>query len=170
MTAALTAAAESPWDNAEHAPNGPSGPAADLTPALMDDEYWTSLPDPIPVRALAAAFKVHDDTVLRRLKDGTIPGHYIGGSWIVFKSEVRAWLLTQRNTPLELDVDDDPLSELPDELGMAELVELFGKTKQTIRSWLRAGTIPGYFLAGRWIAYKHEIRQLLDATSNQPKS
>lgn len=133
----------------------------------MNDAYWAALEDPMRVRDLAPLFRVHEATVHRRLKDGTIPGHYIGRSWIVFKCEVRAWLLTRRNVPSDEQVDADPLTGWPDELRMAELMEFFGKTKQTIRRWLEQGEIPGYRISGRWVVYKHELRTALDASSNQ---
>jgi predicted DNA-binding transcriptional regulator AlpA len=169
MTATLRGPTALGWDNPNHASRTPALVDVDegVAASPMDEDYWAALPDPLPVRDLATIFKIHEATVLRRLQDGTIPGHHIGGSWIVFKSEVRAWLITRRNTPIDLVLDPDPLVDLPDELGMPELVTFFGKTKQTIRAWLRAGTIPGYFLNGRWTAYKAELRDTLDDTSNQ---
>lgn len=140
---------------------------AALSGELMDDAFWAALEDPLTVRGLAPLLRVHEATVLRRLQDGTIPGHYIGRSWIVFKCEVRAWLLTRRNTPTDELVDVDPLAGWPDELRMGELTRFFGKTHQTVRRWLEAGEIPGYRINGRWIAYKTELRDSLAATSNQ---
>ncbi|MBX3196389.1 MAG: helix-turn-helix domain-containing protein [Microbacteriaceae bacterium] len=136
----------------------------------MDDAFWAALEDPLPVRELAPLLRVHEATVLRRLQDGTIPGHFIGRSWIVFKCEIRAWLLTRRNTPTGEAVETDPLAGWPDELRMGELVQFFGKTKQTIRRWLEHGDIPGYRINGRWITYASELRESLAASSNQRPS
>jgi len=74
---------------------------------MTDNAFWVSLPDPLPVRELAPLLRVNESTVLRRLQDGTIPGHYIGRSWLIYKSEIRAWLLTRRNTPTDEHVDPD---------------------------------------------------------------
>lgn len=136
-------------------------------PALMDDEYWAKFPEPLTLRAIATILRVSETTVLRRLQGGTIPGHFIGGSWIVFKGEFRAWLASTRNEPLPAVENTDPLADYDDQLGMSELMELFDKTKQTIRAWLGNNTLPGYKVAGQWTAYKSELRDKLALTSNQ---
>jgi predicted DNA-binding transcriptional regulator AlpA len=134
---------------------------------LMDDEYWSHFSDPLPLSDLALILRISEATVLRRLGDATIPGHFIGRSWIVFQSEFRAWLASRRNQPLEELPNPDPLINCDDQLGMAELMELFGKTKQTIRRWLVDEQIPAYQISGRWIVYKSELRTTLASTLNQ---
>lgn len=136
-------------------------------PALMDEEYWAKFPEPLTLRAIATILRVSETTVLRRLQDGTIPGHFVGRSWIVFQCEFRTWLAGTRNEPLPADVDCDPLADYDDQLGMSELMELFAKTKQTIRAWLENKALPGYKVAGQWTVYKSELRATLAATSNQ---
>lgn len=133
----------------------------------MDDEYWSKFPEPLTLTAIATVLRVSEATVLRRLQDGTIPGHFLGRSWIVFQCEFRLWLATARNAPLQPTESCDPLADYGDELGMSDLMELFGKTKQTIRRWLTEETIPGYHIAGRWTVYKHELRAALGTTPNQ---
>lgn len=167
MTAPLRLEIPLRGDNSGHAPALAALGAEFGGSPLMDDDYWASIPDPLPVRDLALLFKMSESSVFRRLQDGTIPAHYIGRSWIVYKGEVRAWLLTRRNVPLEMDFDPDPLADYPDAMPIPDLMAVFGKTKQTIRVWLKDGTIPAYKVNGRWIAYKAEIRQLLAQTSNQ---
>ncbi len=162
------------WDNPKHARqndlslSGWIDDAAWIT-AMTDTEYWDALSDPLPVRELAPLFRVHEATIHRHLQSGTIPGYYIGRSWIVYKCEIRAWLATRRNIPTDQMIDDDPdpLADCPDELRMRDLMALFGKTKQTIRAWLEDGEIPGYRVNGRWVAYKTELRETLARTSNQ---
>jgi hypothetical protein len=151
-----TTPAAAPWGHGAVSPS-----------ALMDDEYWAKFPEPLTLRAIATILRVSETTVLRRLQDSTIPGHFIGGSWIVFKGEFRAWLATTRNEPFDAGVNTDPLAEYEDELGMSELIELFDKTKQTIRKWLLNKTIPGYQVLGRWTVYKAELHDTLVQTSNQ---
>ena len=133
---------------------------------LMDDEYWSNFSNPLPLSELAVILRVSEATVLRRLGDATIPGHFIGRSWIVFQSEFRAWLASRRNLPVDELPNPDPLINCHDQLGMAELMELFGKTKQTVRRWLTDNQIPGYMLNGRWVIYTHELRQALNSNSN----
>lgn len=80
------------------------------------------------------------------------------------------WLASRRNQPLEESLDPDPLAGYEDELGMAELMELFSKTKQTIRRWLTDNQIPGYMINGRWVVYKNELRTALNGSLNAPKT
>lgn len=141
-----------------------------LSLPLMDDDYWAKYPDPLPLVDIAAIVRLHETTVLRRLQSGEIPGHFIGGSWIVFKDEFRAWLGSMRNVPIPPPADVDPLSRFDDELGVPELIELFGKGKHTILRWLHNNSIPGYLIANRWTVYKAELRETLDETSNQTPS
>lgn len=136
-------------------------------PPLMDDQYWDKFPEPLTLHALATILRVSEATALRRLQDGTIPGHFIGRSWIIFKGEFRTWLAGTRNEPLPAIANADPLAEYDDQLGMSELMELFDKTKQTIRRWLADKQIPGYLVGGRWTVYKSELREALARTSNQ---
>ena len=49
---------------------------------------------------------------------------------------------------------------------MVELMEIFGKTKQTIRRWLTEQQIPGYVINGRWVVYTHELRLALNTNAN----
>ena len=136
-------------------------------PDLMDDDYWAKFPEPLTLQAIATVLRVSETTVLRRLQDKTIPGHFIGRSWIVFQCEFRTWLASTRNEPLPPVDKCDPLTDYDDQLGMSELMELFGKTKQTVRRWLTDKALPGYQIAGRWTVYKSELRDTLALTSNQ---
>lgn len=150
------------------APDSSSAPSWTLLDVpLMDDDYWAQLPNPLTLQSIAHIVRMSETTVLRRLQDGTIPGHFIGRSWIIFQGEFRAWLASRRNTPSPEPIVDDPLADCEDQLGMPELMELFGKTKQTIRKWLVDGQIPGYQISGRWTVRKSELRETLASTSNQ---
>ena len=155
-----------PHRAAPDSPTAPLWPPTDLP--LMDDDYWAQLPNPLTLHSISLIVRMSETTVLRRLQDGTIPGHFIGRSWIVFPGEFRAWLLSRRNTPLPETVVNDPLADHGDQLGMAELMEFFGKTKQTIRRWLIDEQIPGYQISGRWTVHKSELRATLASSSNQP--
>jgi hypothetical protein len=136
---------------------------------LMDDEYWPHFSDPLPLSELALILRLSETTVLRRLQDVTIPGHFIGGSWIVFQSEFRAWLASRRNPSMDELPNLDPLIACEDQLGMVELMEIFRKTKQTIRRWLTERQIPGYLINGRWVVYTLELRQTLNTNANTAK-
>lgn len=138
-------------------------------PHLHDDAYWAQLPHALSLRTVALIVRLSETTVLRRLQDGTIPGHFIARSWIILKTEFRAWLADRRNIPLTTDFTIDPLAEFEEHLGIPELMELFGKTKQTVRKWLSENHIPGYQISGKWMVHKTELRSALASTHNQAR-
>lgn len=144
----------------------PCAPPLQRESNLMDDNYWSNFSDPLPLSELATILRISEATVLRRLGDATIPGHFIGHSWIIFQSEFRTWLSSRRNLPVGDTLNPDPLLNCDDQLGMAELMQLFGKTKQTIRRWLTDNQIPGYMLNGRWVVYTQELRDALNGNFN----
>ncbi len=171
------------WDNAGHglpqAPTGiasisgrhtpllarhPGGTAASVT----DDDYWAAFPDTLTTTDLARILRVGRPAVQARLKRGTIPGHLIENSWIVFKAEIRAWLASTSNqAPTTPPAPVDVLAGYPEEMSYRDLMVLFGKTKPTIYSWLLSGVIPASRSENRWFIFKAQLRPLLDRTSNQ---
>ncbi|MBX3196237.1 MAG: helix-turn-helix domain-containing protein [Microbacteriaceae bacterium] len=155
------------WDTRRHAPRPEREPSpgilSRIPPELMDADYWDALPDPIPVAHLAVIFRVHEQTILNRLADGTIPAHRIGRSWIVFKAELYAFLMKRRGQPLE--AEPDPLVGFPEDLDIEDLMALFGKHKQTIRRWLIDQELPGYQELDRsWRCGREALRIRLEQT------
>lgn len=141
----------------------------ETTPPMMDDgAYWDAFPTTLTTGDVAKILSVGKPAVLTRLKSGVIPGHLIVGSWIIFKAEVRAWLESTSNQappgPPELV---DVLADYAEEMSYRDLMELFGKTKQTIYTWLHSGEIPAFHASNRWIIHKPQLRQKLAETSNQ---
>ena len=170
------------WDNAGHGP--PQAPSIGsisgrLTPLLArrpggtaasvtDDDYWAAFPDTLTTTDLARILRVGRPAVQARLKRGTIPGHLIENSWIVFKAEIRAWLASTSNqAPTTPPAPVDVLAGYPEEMSYRDLMVLFGKTKPTIYSWLLSGVIPASRSENRWFIFKAQLRPLLDRTSNQ---
>jgi excisionase family DNA binding protein len=135
---------------------------------MDDDAYWEAFPDTLSTADLAKILSLGTPAVLVRLKTGVVPGHLIVGSWVIFKAEVRAWLeSTSNQIPPGPPAAVDVLARYGDEMGYRDLMELFGKTKQTIYSWLHDGEIPAFHAGNRWIIRKSQLRQKLDDTSNQ---
>lgn len=133
-----------------------------------DDIYWDPFFLALSTADLSKILSIGKPAVLARLKGGIIPGHLIAGSWVVFKAEVRAWLeSTSNQIPAGPPAEVDILAGYSDELGYRDLMVLFGKSKQTIYTWLHAGEIPAFHVGNRWIIRKSQLRQKLDATSNQ---
>ena len=139
------------------------------TPPVMDDDhYWEPFPDTLSTADLSKILIVGRPAVLARLKSGVIPGHFIVGSWVVFKAEVRAWLDSNSNqAPAGPPADVDVLADYADELSYRDLMVIMGKTKRTIYSWLNDGEIPGFHVGNRWIIHKTQLREKLRQTSNQ---
>ncbi|ANP74860.1 DNA-binding protein (plasmid) [Cryobacterium arcticum] len=135
----------------------------------MDDgAYWDAFPTTLTTGDVAKILSVGKPAVLTRLKSGVIPGHLIVGSWIIFKAEVRAWLeSTSNQAPPGPPEPVDVLADYAEEMSYRDLMELFGKTKQTIYTWLHSGEIPAFHAGNRWIIHKPQLRRKLAETSNQ---
>lgn len=178
------------WDNAEHGPHGDTtareyaqpritAPTVETpdripneTPPPMtdDDTYWAEFPDTLTTTDTAKILRVGKSTVLVRLKTGAIPGHLVVGSWVIFKAEIRAWLDTTSNQrPTTPAVPVDVLAGYEEEMSYRDMMVLFGKSKQTIYSWLHNGDIPAFHVGTRWIIRKDHLRQTLIETSNQTR-
>lgn len=134
---------------------------------VSEEDYWSQFPDTLTTADVAKIIRTGAPAVRARLRDGTIPGHRIADSWIIFKAEIRAWLAATSNRPRTSE-PVDVLAGYPDELNYRDLMQLFRvKYKGTIYIWLEQRHIPGSFVGGRWIVHKWQLRELLDETSNQ---
>lgn len=144
-------------------------PSQESTPPMTDDDtYWDTFPDALTTAHVAKILKVGTPAVLNRLRSGLIPAHFIVGSWIIFKAEVRAWLeSTSNQRPPAPPEPVDVLAGYSDEMDYRDLITLLGRRKQTIYNWLNDGVIPAYHVDSRWIVHKSQLRQKLHDTSNQ---
>lgn len=135
---------------------------------VNDEEYWSTFPELLTSTDLAKILRVGKVAVRARLRSNIIPAHLISGSWIIFKQEIRAWLAqTSNRPPVEPVATVDVLASYGEEMTYRDLMELFGKTKQTIYIWLNEGHIPASNTAGHWLIFKSQIEHLLAETSNQ---
>ena len=133
-----------------------------------DDAYWASYPDTLTPADVAKILSVGRPAVHTRLKTGVIPGHLIGGSWIIFKAEIRSWLTSTSNqTPPGPPEPVDVLQGYPDEMSYRDLMTLTGKAERTIYAWLSNGEIPAFHAGNRWIIHKAQLKRKLSDTSNQ---
>lgn len=151
---------------------GHAGPTVltDGHPQTSEDGFWTSLPATLTTAGLARTLRINEDTTLRRLGDGRIPGYRLtSSSWLVFRDELRAHLSASSNRLPRYTATPDVLAEYAEVLGYRDLMRLLGKSKPTVYAWLQAGTVPGYFLDGRWLVYRHELRAALDDVRNVPR-
>jgi excisionase family DNA binding protein len=139
-----------------------------VSPRMAQDDYWDSLPVTLKSRDLERLLQIGQTTVSLWLNRGTIPGHQIAHSWIVFRSEVRDWLESTSTVPVpEHDPYPDPLDDYGDYLNYQDLMALLGKSRPAIFGWLNNGTIPAMRPGGRWRVEKNTLRRLLEETSNQ---
>ena len=150
-----------PHSEPERSPHETSEP-------VSEEDYWSQFPDTLTTADVAKIIRTGAPAVRARLRDGTIPGHRIADTWIIFKPEIRAWLATTSNHPPATIEPVDVLADYPDELNYRDLMQLFRvKYKGTIYIWLEHGDIPGSFVGGRWIIHKWQLQERLDETSNQ---
>lgn len=133
---------------------------------MMDDSYWKRLPPSLSPAAAAAVLRLGVPAVQRRLKLGQLPGHRIGGSWIIFTAHLREWLEASSNQVRDQRVPTDVLAPYPETLTYRHLMSLFGKSKVTIYIWLNDGTVPAHQIGESWLIYRSEIAALLDRTKN----
>jgi excisionase family DNA binding protein len=137
-------------------------------PVMDDDTYWDPFPNTLSPTDVATILRVGRPAVRAKLKNGIIPGHLIAGSWVVFKAELRAAIEATSNQaapsqPQPVDV----LADYNDEMTYHDLMNLLGKSKRTIYTWLNSGEIPAFHIGTRWIIHKGQLRQKLLDTSNQ---
>jgi excisionase family DNA binding protein len=138
------------------------------SPRMAHDDYWDSLPVTLKSKDLERLLQIGQTTVSLWLNRGTIPGHQIAHSWIVFRSEVRDWLESTSTVPVpEHEPYPDPLDGYGDYLNYQDLMALLGKSRPAIFGWLNNGTIPAMRPGGRWRVEKNTLRRLLEETSNQ---
>jgi len=135
---------------------------------MTDEEYWATFPETLTTLDLAKILHVGIPAIRSRLRSNVIPAHLISGSWIIFKQEIRAWLTSTSNQlPTEPVAVVDILASYGEEMTYRDLMNLFGKTKQTIYIWLSEGCVPASHVAGRWLIFKFQVEELLAETSNQ---
>lgn len=142
-----------------------------------DDTFWQQYNDVLTATELGQILRLKAPSVLLRLRNGTIPAHWIERSWIIFTAEIRAWLPTTLNQPTRpaqsmlipkpTAQPVDVLADYPDVMDYNDLIRLFGKTKPTIYRWLKAGTIPAYRDGTRWIIHKDQVRSVLLQSLNR---
>ncbi|MFL2002067.1 helix-turn-helix domain-containing protein [Microbacterium sp. A1-JK] len=134
---------------------------------MSEEDYWAEFPDTLLTADVAKIIRTGVGAVRARLHAGTIPGYHLGGSWIMFKPEIRAWLASASNQPQPPSRPVDLLATYPDELSHHDLAQLLRKSKQTVYTYLERGVIPGAFVGGRWVVHKWQVRDRLTRASNQ---
>ena len=80
---------------------------------VSEEDYWSQFPDTLTTADVAKIIRTGAPAVRARLRDGTIPGHRIADSWIIFKSEIRAWLAATSKRPRTSE-PVDVLADYPD--------------------------------------------------------
>jgi excisionase family DNA binding protein len=148
-------------------PDSPPSTGA-ASPRMADDDYWDTLPVTLKSKDLERLLQIGQTTVSLWLNRGTIPGHQIAHSWIIFRNEVRQWLESTSTVPIpEHEPYPHPLDEYGDTLTYRDLMVLLGKSRPAIFGWLNNGTIPAVRPGGKWLVEKRTLRRLLEETSNQ---
>lgn len=135
---------------------------------VIDEAYWAEFPDVLSMADLARITRKKHPTIWRWLAEGQIPAHSVAGSWIVYR-EVLQHKLESPDVPYVLPVEF--FKRFPEELSVADLATMLGKTQQTAWRWLADSKVPGRKVANTWLVYKHEVTQfLIDASNQKSKS
>lgn len=62
---------------------------------------------------------------------------------------------------------DEVFAELPDRLTVEQLSQLLGIEMQTTYRWLQEGRVPAYKVGRAWVIFRDEVKDMLEASSNQ---
>ena len=135
---------------------------------MIDDAYWAKFPEVLSIDDLATITRKSKATIWRWLATGVIPAHQIGdrpnGSYVVYR-DVFQHRLEEPELPYPLPAE--LLARFGEELTPAEVATLLGRHLDTVYAWFANGLVPGHRLGGSWLAYKREIVEMLERTSNQ---
>jgi excisionase family DNA binding protein len=134
---------------------------------LIDDAYWAKFPEVLSINDLATITRKSKATIWRWLATGIIPAHQLGGkdgSYIVYR-DVLQHRLEEPDVPYPLPTE--LLAQFGEELTPSEVATLLGRKRDTVYLWFADGLVPGHRLGGSWLAYKREIVEMLERTSNQ---
>ena len=67
------------------------------------DDLFEGLPEKLSVEQLADLLGVTKQTAYGWLQNGHIPAYKIGHSWVIVRDEVKDYLASRRNQPLQQD-------------------------------------------------------------------
>lgn len=132
--------------------------------AVIDEKYWAEFGPVLSTAELARMLRKSDLTVWKWLTDGTIPGHNLGRSWLVYLEPVRR-MIEQGPQP-GVQLPDELLARYGEELLVSDIAALTGRKAKTVHRWLTEGTLPGHRVGRSWLLYKSEFIGLLRRTSN----
>lgn len=133
--------------------------------AMIEESYWAEFEPVLGISELARIFRKTNVTIWKWLNEAKIPGHNIGGKWIVYLEDVRS-TIEGDGSPYQ-GLPDELLSQYGTELSVEDLRTLTGLSRNTVYRRLADGTLPAHQIAGAWLIYKNEFVELLRRTSNQ---
>lgn len=69
------------------------------------DERFAELPENLTIEQLAEVLGVKRATAYQWLNRGVVPGYKLGGTWVIYRDEVRDHLKKSRNIPSQTETD-----------------------------------------------------------------
>jgi excisionase family DNA binding protein len=70
--------------------------------------------------------------------------------------------------PIPMSHLDDLFARYAVTMSVPEVAEVLGRPRSTIYKWLGDGTIPGAKVAGSWVIFRDEIKDLIASGRNLP--
>lgn len=132
----------------------------------MVDPQWDSYPAVVTPAEVAEVLGMRVGTVRAWLRAGTMPARRLGGTWIILKHEVIAWMAESAGEPAPPEALDDPMADYPDFLTYRDLMRFFRITyKGTVYIWLEQGAVPATYVGSRWVIHKWRLLQHLEETN-----
>jgi len=147
---------------------------------VIDDASWAPLPEVLDIDDVALIVRKERSIAYRWMREGIIPAHKIGAAWILYKETVRYTLENPDEVP---PLPEKFLATFPDDLSIEDLERLFGRERQAIYRWLKAGlfgrpldsqTRIQVYRSGHtpkqraWLVLKSDVVKLLQNTTNHP--
>jgi excisionase family DNA binding protein len=92
------------------------------------DERFAELPENLTIEQLAEVLGVKRATAYQWLNRGVVPAYKLGGTWIIYRDEVREHLIKSRNiqapTEAPTEAQDDAQADAPTHLSAEAVAEL----------------------------------------------
>jgi excisionase family DNA binding protein len=88
------------------------------------EERFAELPENLTIEQLAEVLGVKRATAYQWLNRGVVPAYKLGGTWIIYRDEVREHLIKSRNIQIPTEAPDDAQADAPTHLSTEAVAEL----------------------------------------------
>jgi excisionase family DNA binding protein len=88
------------------------------------EERFAELPENLTIEQLAEVLGVKRATAYQWLNRGVVPAYKLGGTWIIYRDEVREHLIKSRNIQAPTEASDEAPDDAPTHLSAEAVAEL----------------------------------------------